>query len=131
MKTLIKVSIKVHRIIGINSRMSIVNDPALKYDISSYSPIILWKLDYFIMLRLKFLVLCYIYGVSDTSLPKKCSFSFSFLRIWSHLLKKSLMQNFTLLLWFHLCLINWLSKLSFIIFRVYLRFGFEQAWHRL
>ena len=39
--------------------------------------------------------------------------------------------RFVLYLWspryFRLCLVNRLSKLSFITFRVYLRFGFELA----
>ena len=49
----IKVSIKVQRIIGTYSRMSILNYPPLKEDISLYSRIILWEINYFIILRFK------------------------------------------------------------------------------
>ena len=86
----IKVSIKLKRIIG--TRMSILNGPALKKDISLYSSINLWEFTYFIILRFK-------------------------------------ISRFVLYLWspryLQLYLINRLSKLSFIIFRGYLRFGFE------
>ena len=48
METPIKVSIKVHRIIGTLSRMSILNKPTLKYNIL-YSPIILREFNYFVI----------------------------------------------------------------------------------
>ena len=49
----IKVSIKIQRIIGTYSGMSILYYPALKEDISLYNPIILWEINYFIILRFK------------------------------------------------------------------------------
>ena len=86
------------RIIGILSRMSILNDSALEQDISLYSPIILPEFNCFIILRFK-------------------------------------ITRFVLYLWrpryLQLILINRLSKLSFIIFRVCLCFGFELAQHKL
>ena len=98
MKTPIKVSIKVQRMIRTLSRMPILNYSTLKQDISLYSPIILWEFNYFIIPRFK--ISCFVLYLCR---PRQ----------------------------FQLCSINRLSKLSFIIFRIYLRFGFELAWHKL
>ena len=92
MKTPIKISIKVHRIIGTLSRMSNLNNATLKQSVFLYSSFVLQELNYFIILRFK--ISCFI------------------LYLWSPR-------------YFQLCLINRLSNLSFIIFRVYFCFGFE------
>ena len=98
MKKPIKISITVQRINETLSRMSILNNPSLKQDVSLCSSIILCEFRYYVILRFK-------------------------------------ISPFVLCLWsprcFQLCLINRLSKLSFIKFRVQLHFGFELAQHRL
>lgn len=46
-------SVKVQRIIGNLSRMLLLNVTALKYNISLYSTIILWEINFLIILRFK------------------------------------------------------------------------------
>ena len=58
MKTPIKISIKVQRIIGTLSRMSILNNATLKQDVFLYSSFVLQELNYFIILRFK--ISCFI-----------------------------------------------------------------------
>ena len=87
----------MQRIIETLSRISFLNNPSLKQDVSLCSPIILQEFRYYVILRFK-------------------------------------ISRFVLCLWsprcFQLCLINRLSKLSFIKFRGQLHFGFELAQHK-
>ena len=110
MKTPIKISIKVQRIIGTLSRMSILNNATLKQGVFLYSSFVLQELNYFIILRFK--ISCFI------------------LYLWSPRYFKLCLRNRLSNLSFFIFTVYFCFGFEFV-FRVYFRFGFELAQYKL